>query len=789
MCPRSLKVHVSLRSIALTMGICAGGVGFGAGMAEAQHSQDRPAAAAQHAPDRAAAAAQHGGAADQPHTPLARVRPAVPYAGTARGLERMGDGAAVTQGFALTPRTAPRAQFDPREMNADSVKRFGASVLRDWKPQERAFGQADRLNPVERDAHAAKIGDKWFMNYRYQYGDQARGGSDVPLWRGSSGLVVLGGDGKVLAIRERNLPSGVDATQPEVASNAAGDLCRQEFERVFPGHQALVGEPRLEIWVPDDGEEGRLSWLVEVRSASRVDPKAARYWVAATDGPEVLANEFLIFHAHEGTVNGSHWVASPLGAVANEGLRDLIVTRVGSDGGAQTTDTNGAFRFENGTGAANFSAGLSGPFCEVHNLSGPGMTRSQSGDENGSIGLDFNAVGEDELAQVSAFYWTNQAHEFTKDIIGAGLDRLETNVNIDAACNAFWDGFSINFFRSGGTCPNTAYSDVVLHEYGHGVDDRLGGIQDGGYSEGFGDALAILVTRQPCLGRDFLGAGTCLRDATEVFTWPPPDPFDVHTTGRIYAGFVWELTQRLVSDGNSEDEAFGIAKNLVLAAAAGNPFDIPDAVFLSFLFDDDDGDLSNGTPHFAALAAAADSRNIPRILGPDEPVPPLPSGDCCPVMATAQFEFGQVTVSTDATIASVDVSIDRPMQVQIAANTSATSLGGPQLITTGFSDIENPGLMWGESLRFVSFQGAGDWENFGSTVSVTLPAGNHTLRWKVWVSGVPLAFDSGSMSVIAVPVAGTSAGATSRPIEVAKGTAAARRARDQRGNQVVQNAN
>ena len=119
-------------------------------------------------------------------------------------------------------------------------------------------------------------------------------------------------------------------------------------------------------------------------------------------------------------------------------------------------------------------------------------------------------------------YWTNFAQDLARDILApADLPALPTRININNSCNAFWNGSSINFFKAGGQCPNTAYSDVVLHEYGHGVDHRKGGIIDGGYSEGFGDAMAILGTRQPCLGRDFLGAGTCLRPATDVITWPP----------------------------------------------------------------------------------------------------------------------------------------------------------------------------------------------------------------------------------------------------------------------------
>ena len=121
-----------------------------------------------------------------------------------------------------------------------------------------------------------------------------------------------------------------------------------------------------------------------------------------------------------------------------------------------------------------------------------------------------------------------------------------------------------------------------MHEYGHGIDAVKGGIVNGGYSEGFGDAMAVLATRQPCVGRDFFGAGTCLRSASDVVLWPSPG--DVHTIGRPYGGFTWELVQQL-KQTFSEDESYAIATRLVLGAAAANPSDIADAVRLSFIVD------------------------------------------------------------------------------------------------------------------------------------------------------------------------------------------------------------
>ncbi|MDP2701829.1 MAG: erythromycin esterase family protein, partial [Candidatus Rokubacteria bacterium] len=47
--------------------------------------------------------------------------------------------------------------------------------------------------------------------------------------------------------------------------------------------------------------------------------------------------------------------------------------------------------------------------------------------------------------------------------------------NIAQTCNAFWNGSTLNFFRSGGGCNNTGeIRDVMQHEWGHGHDQNDG---------------------------------------------------------------------------------------------------------------------------------------------------------------------------------------------------------------------------------------------------------------------------------------------------------------------------
>lgn len=502
--------------------------------------------------------------------------------------------------------TALPAEFTLGEAKAI---RFSQDIPRERLTGGQIKDSTQTTDSPQPETPAKKTVVKWFIDYPVLY----RG---VPLSKFSDVLVVAAADGQAQYLRKRNLPYVVDATQPTVEKKAAVGTAESHAKAAFGGQELRSGEPSLEVWV-DPSLRGHLTWSFAIEGNSLADPKSRHYWVSAVGTPEVINWESSVFTTHFGTVSGTLWPTTPLQPTANQPLGHLTVNRTGGGGGSVITADDGRYGFPSGAGLATISATLSGPNSVVANLAGPVMTVSQSGTPGSAINLNFGASTEFEFAQVSAFYWTNFIHAFANDILlPTDLAALPTNVNINATCNAFWNGSAINFFRAGGGCPNTAYPDVVLHEYGHGIDQAKGGILDGRYSEGFGDSMAILGTRQPCVGRDFFGAGTCLRLATNVDLWPSSSP-DPHEVGKRYMEFVWQLVQELKKQV-SEDEAFLLTTHLVLAAAAANPTDIPDAVLLMFIADDDDGNLSNGTPHCRELAAAADSRHLPHPPCPPE---------------------------------------------------------------------------------------------------------------------------------------------------------------------------
>ncbi len=231
-------------------------------------------------------------------------------------------------------------------------------------------------------------------------------------------------------------------------------------------------------------------------------------------------------------------------------------------------------------------------------------------------------------------------------------DQLTANMNINQSCNAFWDGSTINFYRSGGNCANTGeLAGVFDHEWGHGMDnnDSVPAISFPG--EGIADVYAALRLGQSCIGRGFaINGSNCngygdpctMCDGIREIDWAKhvsgqPHDIDwgnancggvVHCLGHIHSEAAWDLAKRDLPGlfGLDANTSLEITTRLTYLGGgnATNWFTTggncqgttgcgcnADGGYLNHLaVDDDDGNLNNGTPHMTAIFAAFDRHQI-----------------------------------------------------------------------------------------------------------------------------------------------------------------------------------
>jgi hypothetical protein len=163
-------------------------------------------------------------------------------------------------------------------------------------------------------------------------------------------------------------------------------------------------------------------------------------------------------------------------------------------------------------------------------------------------------------------------------------------------------------------------ADVAYHEYGHGITDQIYPSDPRtSLHEGNSDIAANLLTRESIIGLGFFlnNCTSGIRDSDNNMQYPE-DWTNSHTGGQIIAGFVWDSWQTLLTL-LPQGEADSVASHgWHFSRILGLPQLEEDQVLFTFVADDDDGDLDNGTPHHGAWCVGAMNHGFdcPTILSP-----------------------------------------------------------------------------------------------------------------------------------------------------------------------------
>ena len=305
------------------------------------------------------------------------------------------------------------------------------------------------------------------------------------------------------------------------------------------------------------------------------------------------------------------WTNRTIGAtgpLTNAPMRNFAV-------GSTFTDANGDFTLPGSSATVTLT--FRGRYAGAQTLvQGTKFTRTVTltGTSN-TIQIYTSGVGMQDFAQSTIYYWLNGAMEFIIGEIGnrTQLTRLKgvtARVNVNASCNATYGGYNTNFYNESTTCNNTGYSSVVVHEWGHGLDDSFGGIARGQMQEGLADTVSLMMLNNPIIGDKFFKSRTpnYIRIGTNTKTWPPLG--GVHSQGEVWMGFCWDAKLELQT-------ALGSAAGLAQMRKLFSGVFVPDprtqqaAAREVALLDDNDGNLNNGTPNCVALIKALTKRRIP----------------------------------------------------------------------------------------------------------------------------------------------------------------------------------
>jgi hypothetical protein len=288
----------------------------------------------------------------------------------------------------------------------------------------------------------------------------------------------------------------------------------------------LLREPRLEIvpFAPPEHQHG------EAFAGPLGSGYGTAWWTFVFQRPPEEAQWELMVDAHSGEVIAfvdlNQYEERPITGAVYPLTSTEICPNSGQCGTMQggwpmpfaDTGLAAPANFTNSAGIFDYTGGtvtttLTGKYVDIGDDCGDVSESSTSGalDLGGVNGQhDCTSAGVsagDTPAARSAFYEVNKIAELARGWLPGNTwlqSRLTTNVNINNTCNAFWNGSSINFYRSGGGCRNTGeIAGVFDHEWGHGLDDNDAGGGLSNSSEGYADIAAIYRLQTSCLGHGF----------------------------------------------------------------------------------------------------------------------------------------------------------------------------------------------------------------------------------------------------------------------------------------------
>jgi Calx-beta domain len=431
------------------------------------------------------------------------------------------------------------------------------------------------------------------------------------------------------------------------------------------GHLELIPLQRGDGYanvVPGLGYTYRLAWVMTVEVSGQTGT-----WEALVDASnrELIAFQDKDLHAVRRAIGGVYPLSNdqrPPDGIEQAGW-PMPFANITSSSPAVFTTTGGIVP---ACITGNMSTTLNGQYMRMNDTCGA-INETSAGDIDlgVSAGTDCvvpagHSVGDTHSSR-SGFYELNRIKEQARAYLPANAwlqAQLTANMNLNQTCNAFWNGTTVNFFKSSAQCRNTGEIAAIFdHEWGHGLDDNgiNGNVTNPG--EAIADIRSTMRLDNSCVGRGFFKNQVCggygdpctgtpatgctgVRDADFAnhvsglphgITWilsncgggAGPCGREVHCEGQVGSEAAWDLQFRDLRAGPfNYDESTALElstrlwylgaetmTNYYTCAAGCNTAGTcgcgaTGAYMLLLAADDDNGNINDGTPHMAAINSA-----------------------------------------------------------------------------------------------------------------------------------------------------------------------------------------
>jgi len=342
-----------------------------------------------------------------------------------------------------------------------------------------------------------------------------------------------------------------------------------------------------------------------------------------------LGNWFVYIHAYNGSLTSLEnrlWSQAVYGTVSGEVLPQFhddnpVVEPFPSEtvriisGDSASTNRRGNYSVSvDSAGTYTLISRLYGDYVRVLNDDGPDAVYVG----NTSTFLphrwtwQFQEDGLEE--EMNAYYHINRIHDWIKGP-PYNFSQVDYRMNVtvrwgNGVNGAFFDGWDM-YLGEGDTLPSgmrslALFSDVIYHEYTHAITDRIysvsGGMQFYAMMEGFSDYVTATLNDNPLIGDGGLyRIRPYIRTVYNDLRYPEDFGISSHHDGQIVGGALWDLRT---------SEGAGLTDSLWFYAIQGEPLTFEDLLIEVLLADDDNVNLSDGTPHGCSIYQAFGGHGI-----------------------------------------------------------------------------------------------------------------------------------------------------------------------------------
>jgi hypothetical protein len=398
----------------------------------------------------------------------------------------------------------------------------------------------------------------------------------------------------------------------------------------------VLGPAQYVVWAGLDrvrAAEPRLAVQFTAEGGGHWDPsnhQRIEFVVDAENGA-ILHQESKIYHAVTGRVTGIATQGLGADTCNPETQQGLPYVRITGGATPDFADVNGNFSVAAGAPGATYTTSLVGRWFTTTNNGAATVSLSTTANDGASWNPVFNPTGTvaPDLAQVNAYLQSNLIRDIvvaaspTFPTVSTQTSAFQINVNLAQTCNAYYTGDTINFYSAGGGCANTAFGDVVAHEYGHNVVAK-GGSGQGAYGEGMGDIHGILLTDNPQTGVGFQTCANGIRTAqntcqfaasgcsTGTTAYGATCGSAIHSCGQLISGCFWDLRNRLQASYPSDYRARLAAYAINSVLLHGAVTSINNEITVDVLtLDDDNGNIGDGSPNYTLINDAFTIHGMP----------------------------------------------------------------------------------------------------------------------------------------------------------------------------------